>query len=206
VAVNTTQDPEKIVEKIRKVKPGGGAALYDAIYKACTSRTLVKGEPIEPRRILVVVGDGHDNASSKKLEEVLEVAQRNLVTIYGISTTAFGFANEGDKNLVKLAEETGGRVEYPMQDVYKDVAGYLEKPSDAGNYAITVETGGYTSALSNKMYKSIANVAGEVTTQYIIRYIPDAAESDKVFRTLRVNVDLPNVKVRTRKGYYPNTP
>jgi VWFA-related protein len=206
VAVNTTQDPEKIVEKIRKVKPGGGAALYDAIYKACTSRTLVKGEPIEPRRVVVIIGDGHDNASSKRLEEVIEIAQRNLVTIYGISTTAFGFQNEGDKNLVRLAEETGGRVEYPLQDVYKDVAGYLEKPSDAGNYAITVETGGYASALSNKMYLSIANVAGEVTTQYIIRYIPDVGESDKVFRSLRVNVDLPNVKVRTRRGYYPNTP
>src|SRR3954451_3186253 len=195
VAVNTTSDPEKILDKLRKLKPGGGAALYDAIYTACTSRTLVKGEPIEPRRVIVIIGDGHDNASSKSLEEVLEVAQRNLVTIYGISTTAYGFANEGDKNLVRLAEETGGRVEYPLQDVYKDVAGYLEQPSDAGNYALKVETGGYASALSNKMYKSIANVAGEVTTQYIIRYIPEVAENSKVFRSIKVSVDLPNVKV-----------
>src|SRR5579875_2341582 len=30
VAVNTTTDPEPIVEKIRKLKPGGGSALYDA--------------------------------------------------------------------------------------------------------------------------------------------------------------------------------
>ena len=38
VAVDTTSDPEPLVEKIRKLKPGGGAALYDAIYLACTSR------------------------------------------------------------------------------------------------------------------------------------------------------------------------
>jgi Ca-activated chloride channel family protein len=31
VMVNTTSDPEKIVEKLKKVKPGGGSALYDAI-------------------------------------------------------------------------------------------------------------------------------------------------------------------------------
>jgi len=206
VAVNTTTDPEKIVERIRKTKPGGGAALYDAIYKACTSRTLVKGEPIEPRRIVVIIGDGHDNASSKSLDEVLEVAQRNLVTIYGISTTAYGFANEGDKNLVRLTQETGGTVEYPLQDVYKDVPGYLEQPSDAGNYALKVETGGYTSALANKMYRAIASVAGEVTTQYIIRYIPDISDNNKVFRNIKVSVSLPNVKVRTRHGYFPETP
>lgn len=32
LAVNTTQDSAKITEKISKLKPGGGAALYDAIY------------------------------------------------------------------------------------------------------------------------------------------------------------------------------
>jgi len=52
LSVNTTIDPEPIVEKLRKMKPGGGAALYDAIWLACTSRKLVEGEPIEPRRIL----------------------------------------------------------------------------------------------------------------------------------------------------------
>ena len=46
------------------MKPGGGAALYDAIYLACTRRELVKGEPYEPRRVIIVVGDGHDTASS----------------------------------------------------------------------------------------------------------------------------------------------
>src|SRR5687767_6450919 len=78
---NTTHDSEKLVDKLRKMKPGGGAALYDAIYMACTSRSLVKGEPIEPRRVIVVIGDGHDNSSKKTRNEVLELAKRNLVTI-----------------------------------------------------------------------------------------------------------------------------
>ncbi len=91
---------------------------------ACTNRKLIQGEPIEPRRILVIIGDGHDNASSKTLDQALEIAQRNLVTIYGVSTVAFGFDNADQQNLVRLAEETGGRVEYPLQNVYSDVAGY----------------------------------------------------------------------------------
>lgn len=201
---NTTTDSEKLLERIRKMKPGGGASLYDAVYIACTSRTLVKGEPVEPRRIIVIVGDGHDSASKKGLDEVLELAQRNLVTIYGVSTVAFGFNSEGEKNLTKLAEETGGRVEYPLQGVYKDISGYLSTPSDEGNYAMKVGTGGYASAVAQGLFKAVANVAGEVTTQYIIRYTPDITDVKRAFRNIRVEVGkYPNVKVRARKGYYP---
>src|SRR5262249_49100885 len=109
VMVNTNSEADPIVSKLRKVKPGGGAALYDAIYMACTSRKLVNGEPVEPRRIIVIIGDGHDNASKKSLNEVLELAQRNLVTIYGVSTTAYGFQTGTENILEKLAEETGGK-------------------------------------------------------------------------------------------------
>ncbi|MBC7928470.1 MAG: VWA domain-containing protein [Bryobacteraceae bacterium] len=207
VAVNTTSDPEKLLDRLRKIKPGGGAALYDAIYTACTSRKLVKGEPIEPRRIIVVIGDGHDNASKKGLDEVLELAQRNLVTIYGVSTMSFGFTAEGDKNLRRLADETGGRVEYPLENVYKDVIAYLEKPQDAGNFALTVGTGAYSSQLAQGMFRAIANVAGEVTTQYIIRYTPDVKdtprEAARIFRNIRVDVPgYEGIRIRARKGYY----
>lgn len=205
--VNTTWDGEKIVEKLRKLKPGGGSSLYDAIYKACTSRNLVQGEPYEPRRIIIVVGDGHDNASKKTLDEVAELAQRNLVTIYAMSTVAFGFSSEGEKVLERLATETGGRVEYPLNNLYKDVSGYLSTPSDDGNYAYTVGTGGYAAEISRGIIRAIAGIAGEVTTQYIVRYNPDVPYETvpKPYRHLRVEVpSLPNARIRARTGYYPN--
>lgn len=206
LAVNTTEDPAPIADKIRKLKPGGGSALFDAIYLGITKHNLVKGEPIEPRRVLIIVGDGNDSASKHTLDQVIEIAQRNLVTVYGISTVAFGFTSEGDANLRRLCEETGGRVEYPLQDVYKDVSGYLSQPSDEGNYAIKVGTGGYASALAKNMFNAIVAVAGDVTTQYILRYIPDNTDIGKQFRNLKVEVRLPDVKVRVRKGYYPYAP
>ena len=203
--VNTTHDPEPMVDKLRKVKPGGGAALYDAIYMACTRRELVKGEPYEPRRVIVIVGDGHDSASKKSVEEVLEIAQRSLVTIHAISTVAFGFASEGQSVLERLASETGGRVEYPLNRLYKNVSGYLSNPSDEGNYAYQVGTGGYAAEISSGIVRAIQGIAGEITTQYIIRYVPDAdaAAKPRQFRRLRVEVKLQNVKVRARNGYYP---
>lgn len=207
--VNTTHDPEPILERIRKMKPGGGASLFDAIWKACTTRQLIKGEPYEPRRILIIIGDGHDTASEKSLEQVLEVAQRNLVTIHGLSTQAFGFASDGNANLVRLCEETGGRVTYPLEKLYSNVSGYLSTPSDEGNYAYKVGTGGYASEVAQGIFRSIAALAGEVTTQYILRYVPETPSEglEKQYRNIRVEVPaLPDVKIRARKGYYPTNP
>jgi len=204
--VNTTNDPEKLLDRVRRIKAGGAAALYDAVYMACTSRTLVKGEPIEPRRVIVIVGDGHDNSSKKNINEVVEIAQRNLVTIYGVSTVAFGFRSEGEPNLKRLAEATGGRVVYPLENVYSDVSGYLSTPSDEGNYALKVGTGGYASAIMRGIVNAIAATAGEITTQYILRYTPSETDVAKSFRRIEVKVHLANVKVRAREGYYPFAP
>jgi Ca-activated chloride channel homolog len=206
--VNTTSESDKIVDKLRKLKPGGGAALYDAIYMACMNRQLIDGEPYDPRRVLIIIGDGHDNASKRSLAQVLEIAQRNLVTIYGMSTTAFGFSREGDDDLLQLAEATGGRVEYPLQNLYSDVDGYLSHPSDDGNYALTVGVGAYASEISSGLFHAIAGIAGEITTQYILRYVPDTGPRNaKQFRNIRITVNnLPTVRVRYRKGYYPYLP
>src|SRR5258707_6519084 len=187
--VNTTNDTEKIISKLQKMKPGGGSSLYDAIYQACVNRELVKGEPLEPRRVIVIVGDGHDNSSKRTLDQVIELAQRKQFTIYAVSTTGYGFVSEGDAALKRITEETGGRVEYPLQDVYKDVSGYLSTPSDEGNLALRAGTGGFASALATALFRAVANITGEITTQYILRYIPDeSGTADKVFRGLNIKV------------------
>ncbi len=108
---NTNSDPEVMVQKIAKMKPAGGSALFDAIYMACTSRKSVEGEPYQPRRVIIVIGDGHDSASKKTLQEVEEIAQRNLVTIYAMDTVAFGFHNDDEDNLIGLTSLTGGKIE-----------------------------------------------------------------------------------------------
>ena len=101
-----------------------------------------------------------------------------------MSTVAFGFNSEGEANLTRLAEETGGRVEYPLQSLYKDVSGYLSTPSDEGNYAYKVGTGAYAAEIAKGIFNAVADIAGEVTTQYILRYAPDigAGTDGKQFR------------------------
>jgi len=209
LVADTNSDSEKMVEKVRRLKPGGGAALYDAVYMACTSRKTISGEPYEPRRVIIVIGDGHDTSSKKTLKEVIEIAQRNLVTIYAMSTVAFGFHTESEDDLTALTEQTGGKVEIPLSNAYKDISGYLSTPSDDGNYALSVGTGGYTAETTSAIFRSIANLSGEITQQYVMRYTPDVAEkgAERQFRRIRVAVpSLPTALVRYRPGYYPFAP
>jgi VWFA-related protein len=207
LVVNTTQDSEKLAEAVRRMKPGGGAALFDAIYRACTDRKLVPGEPYQPRRVIIIVGDGHDSASKKSLEQVLELAKRNMVTIYAVSTMSFGFDNMDQAVLERLTTETGGHVEYPLNNLYKDVSGYLSNPSDEGNYALKVGTGGYAAEISAGIITAVGGIAGEITTQYILRYRPDIDPEAKArdFRRIKVELpEIPNAKIKYRDGYYPN--
>jgi VWFA-related protein len=208
LVVNTTWDGQPMVEKIEKMKPGGGSALYDAIYMACTSREVVKGEPYEPRRVVIIIGDGHNNTSSKSLGEVIEIAKRNLVTIYGMSTVAYGFASEEQDVLERMAFETGGMVEYPLSNLYKDVSGYLSTPRDAGNYVFDPGTGAYASEKLKGIITAVTHLQGELTTQYVLRYVPDTDQEarDRIFRRVKVELPkLPNAIVKTRDGYYPNS-
>ena len=212
IKVDTTDNPDKLTDAVDRMKPGGGSSLYDAIYQACTNRKLVPGEPYQPRRVIIIVGDGHDNASQYTLDQVIELAQRNLVTIYGMSTLAFGASADSAADLERMARETGGRVVYPLLDPYgKTVSGYLSNPQDEGNYALHVGVGSYTSVISQAVNDAVAALEGEITTQYILRYVPDVDPSTawKDARHIKVDVmSLPagSVKVSARQVYYPNPP
>jgi len=207
LAVNTTHDSDKLATAVDRAKPAGGSAMHDAIYKACTDRSLIKGEPYEPRRIIVLIGDGHDNASKRSLDEVLELAQRNMVTIYAISTQSFGFNNETADVLQRLTSETGGRVEYPLNQLYTDVSGYLSTPRDAGNYVYEAGTGGYAAEIAAGITRAVEGVVGDIGMQYILRYTPDTDDvKSKTIHKIKVEIpDLPaGINVNYRRFYYPN--
>ncbi|HYM12462.1 MAG TPA: VWA domain-containing protein [Bryobacterales bacterium] len=202
--VKPTNDGQEIADRMRKLKPGGGSAMLDCIYQACTQYFPSANRP-EPKRVLIVVGDGHDNNSKASLDQVLEAAQRAQVVIYAVSTVGYGFNNPEEQNLVRLSEETGGRIERPLQKIHDKVSGYLSTPSDEGNYAYKVGTGQYAAELAGKLYKAITDLTGDITHQYILGYAPPASFSDRRFRSIKVAVNLKNadIKLHARKGYFP---
>lgn len=205
--VDYTKDPYEISSRMEKLKHGGGSSLLGAVYQACNEKLLsspYKGAD-EPRKIIVIVGDGHDNASKVSIDQAIQVCQQQQVTIYAVSTEAWGFHEKEEKNLHMLANETGGLVVQPMQKVHKDINGYLSKPQDAGNYQYEVGTGLYARAQLEALYRGILDVAGQVRSQYIIGYTPATPFTDSTYRKIDVNVQLGDVpvEVHARTGYYP---
>ena len=99
---------------IDKVKAHGETRMYDAIYRVCEEKMMAtQGR----RRAMVIVTDGEDTVSDRTLKEAIEIAQRSETIIFAISTKEGGFFGvqggtvdrKEDKDLKKLAEDTGGR-------------------------------------------------------------------------------------------------
>lgn len=110
-----TDDHEKLVKAIRGLRPGGGTALYDAIFNACRDR-LMKDQPRHKfRRAIVILSDGDDNQSRYTREQALEMAQKADVVIYTVSTNISRVESDGDKILKYLAQETGGLALFPFK-------------------------------------------------------------------------------------------
>src|SRR5215510_7415951 len=111
-----TDDPEKLADKIRKIRAGGGTSLYDAIHVAVSDKLYNQ----DGRRVIILITDGDDNSSRVSLTETLEAAQKNDVTVYAISTNSTGYLGSkeqerGDKTLRKFATETGGKPFFPLK-------------------------------------------------------------------------------------------
>ena len=108
-------DPEKLQTAIRGLRPGGGTALFDAIYFACRDK-LSKDQPRHKfRRAIVIVSDGDDNQSQVSRDQALEMAQKADVVIYAISTNSMHVETDGDKVLKYLTSETGGQAFFPFK-------------------------------------------------------------------------------------------
>ena len=120
VTQNFTNNTEALSRGVRMLRPGGGTAMYDAIYYACRDEIMGKDKSnIETRRAIILLSDGEDNQSRVSREEAVEMAQKAEVIIYTISTNSSGMKLKGDKVLEHFAEETGGRAFFPfkVQDV-----------------------------------------------------------------------------------------
>jgi VWFA-related protein len=108
-------DTDKLTAAIRNLRPGGGTALYDAIYYACRDKLSQDQPRYKFRRAIVIVSDGDDNQSRYTRDQALEMAQKADVVIYAISTNITRIESDGDKVLRYFAQETGGRPFFPFK-------------------------------------------------------------------------------------------
>jgi VWFA-related protein len=115
LVADLTSDTRKLENAIRDLRPGGGTALFDAIYFACRDK-LMQDQPLYKfRRAMIVLSDGEDNNSRMSRDQALEMAQKADVVVYTISTNISRVETPGDKIMRYFAEQTGGVAFFPFQ-------------------------------------------------------------------------------------------
>jgi len=118
VTPNVTQDWTNNIDGletgINRLRPGGGTAMFDAVYTACRDKLLDISRGQEPtRKAMVLLSDGEDNTSRVFLDEAIKECQRAETIIYAISTNWTPSRGQGDQVLSQMAKETGGQVFFP---------------------------------------------------------------------------------------------
>jgi len=165
-----TSQPELLAEGVGRIRAGGGTALYDAVFLAINE---IARQP-EGRRVLIVISDGDDNASRVSLTEALELAQRNDVAIYTISTnSADGGGSEqerGDRTLRRFAAGTGGRAFFPFR---------LEE-----------------------LAVNFQEISEELRSQYALTYVSTNPLQDGSYREIEIQTSDDDYDVSVRPGYY----
>ncbi|MHB8214528.1 MAG: VWA domain-containing protein [Candidatus Sulfotelmatobacter sp.] len=137
VTQDFTDDTEKLGTGVRALRPGGGTAMYDALYYACRDKLLKRPTNGPTRRAIILLSDGDDNQSHVTREEAIEMAQRADTIVYTISTNVSGTKGAGDKVLERIADATGGRAFFPFQ--IRDVANAFAEIQDElrSQYAVS---------------------------------------------------------------------
>ncbi len=123
IAVDLTQDYTNNVDAlnqgIRKLRPGGGTALFDSLYKTCQQQMLGLRDTGPVRKAIILVSDGDDNYSRALESDAIKMCQRAETIVYSISTDTSPTRGKGGDVLQTIADATGGRVFFPtkLEDV-----------------------------------------------------------------------------------------
>ncbi len=101
-----TGNIKKLQAALEKVESRGGTALYDAMV---ASADYMKKNAKLQKKVLFVVTDGEDNASTDTLEQAIrQLQQENGPTVYAIGLLGEERARRARRALETMAERTGG--------------------------------------------------------------------------------------------------
>jgi Ca-activated chloride channel family protein len=164
-----TDKAAQLESALSRTTPSGMTALYDAVAAALDHLKKSNWD----KKVLIVIGDGEDNASKQTLDHVLVMAGQSDAIIYTIDIFDENNTDRDPRTLKRLAKASGGEAFLPISA--KDVTSICKRIAyDIRNqYAITYQP---TNKKQDGSYRSI-----QVTAK--------ARNGKRLF-------------VRTRPGYY----
>ena len=162
----------KLKEALEKIDARGGTAMYDAVV---ASADHLKQNARLEKKVIFVVTDGEDNASTETLEQaVKQLQQENGPQVYAIGILGDEeHPKRARRALEIIAQRTGGIAFFP-------------------------KTLDEVDAISR-------TIANDIRNQYAIGYKPTNPKNAGGFRQIRVDAKAKGhskLVVRTKTGYY----
>jgi Ca-activated chloride channel homolog len=171
VDVPLTSDLSVLEAGIARVDSIGGTALRDAVILA---ERYVRQHASRDRKVLLIITDGNDNASTASLEQLRRTAAETETAVFAVGLfreAGSTVARRGWHTLEELTEQTGG-VAYCPTSV-------------------------------DRIDAVVLDIARVIRNQYTIAYAPIDQALDGAYRAIRVKVDGPGrLSVKTRAGYW----
>lgn len=170
-------DQTRLPAALGEVRAGGGTALFDHLYLAVKQLEARQG-----RRVVIVLSDGLDSHSVLRMREVAWLVRRSRAMIYWLRLDA--------------ADEQPDRF-----SSWKNAEEYHREWRLLGD--IVAESGGRILDLRriDEAEGAVREIVAELRDQYVLGYYPLANRNDGSWHKVRVRVDRPGTRVRTRGGY-----
>jgi len=191
-----TADGTLVMGSFASLKPGEGSSghVLDGVERAIR---MLSTKPGDRRRLVLVISESRDRGSKARATDVLAEAQRENVTIYTVTYSAYltpfttkasdlGPQWNGGVNPLAMAQEVA---RLAKQNIGTTLAEY---------------TGGRHVGFStlHGLENDFASIGKEIHSQYLLAFTPPLYAAP-AFHTIAVRVrDRPDLTIRTRPGYW----
>jgi Ca-activated chloride channel family protein len=174
----SSSEIEGLAAVLENLEPGGGTTLNDHLYQALRLLDGRQGRPV-----VILLSDGADTLSFLTMEEVVWKAHRSNAVIYRIHLQSSGIRSVPLATAWRSTEAHAG-----------EVLGLEEAVDDSGGRVTAL-------ARLEELDQALDDVLRELRQQYVVGYYPTDPMNDGTWRPVRVEVNVPEVEVRTRAGY-----
>ncbi|MBI5280842.1 MAG: VWA domain-containing protein [Candidatus Solibacter usitatus] len=218
-----TNDAAKIDAAIEKLKPGGqNARLNDSVQTA----VRMLRQKRDRRKVILLIAETMDKSSEAKVRDVALDLQVHNIDVFTLNmnrlvtrltekpdvprpdpfppgTRPVAAGRPMDPTSVNQQYGTGGYgVDFVpvVEEIFTAAkAIFVKNPAEV----YTRFTGGreYAFTSQNDLERAITAIGAEIRSQYILSYSPNN-KMEGGFHKILVEVNRPNLKVRTRPGYW----
>ncbi len=218
-----TQDADKMNEAVKKLKPGGqNFRLNDAVQTA--SRMLRNKK--DRRKVILLIAQTMDKSSETTVKEVATELQLYNIDVFTLNINRLvtrltekpqvprpdpfpagsrplpGLASPDPTTTAQIYGAPGYAIEFVpvIEEIFTATkAIFVKNPAEV----YTKFTGGREFAFTTErgLEEAIAAIGGEIRSQYILSYSPNN-KMEGGFHKIEVKVNRPQLRVRTRPGYW----